>query len=526
VPAERRETVAPERALICAPTGRDASLTCEVLAASGIDCRAFASCDQLIEAVSGGAGVVILGQEALEPDEAYDLASFLARQPVWSDLPVIILVRDDDDVRETVASLGPVANVTLLERPVHLATLLSAVQTALRARRRQYEVRDLVQRLAETDRHKDEFLALLGHELRNPLAAVAAAAEILARSDVATSVRRQQTVLVRRQVRHLTRMVDDLLDLSRLSMGRIDILREALDLRSVVEHALEALDLAGRNGFHRLVVDLPEEPLPILGDPIRLEQVVSNLLRNAIKYTPEAQGIEVAARRLGDRVEIRVRDEGVGIEEKDLESIFDPFTQGTRARHVTEGGLGMGLYLSRRLVELHDGTIEARSDGTGTGAEVIVRLPLFEQGERPTPEAVAEDRSEGTAAGNSLLPEGVSVLLVEDNPGGREALEALLDLWGCLVTTASTGAEAIECGVGRPPKVALVDIGLPDIDGYEVARRLRQELGDGCCRLVALTGFGQPEDRRRALDAGFDEHLVKPVDPGRLSALLRQAGSA
>ena len=467
----------------------------------------------------------MLGQEALEPDEGSGLTECLARQPVWSDLPVIILVRDDDSVQEIVNGLGPVANVTLLERPVHLATLLSAVQTDLRARRRQYEVRDLVQRLAETDRRKDEFLALLGHELRNPLSAIAAAAEILALDDVETRVRRQQTALVRRQVGHLTRMVDDLLDLSRLSMGRIDIRCQALDLRAVIEHALETLNLAGRNGNHRLVVDLPGEPLPALGDPIRLEQVISNLLRNAIKYTPEARSIEVTARRLGDVVEIRVRDEGVGIEAEDLESIFDPFTQGARARHAAEGGLGMGLYLSRRLVELHDGTIEARSDGTGTGAEVIVQLPVSERGAWQARGGETQDRSDGAALAHDLLPAGVSVLLVEDNPGGREALEALLDIWGCRVTTASSGAAAIEAGVDHPPEVALVDIGLPDIDGYEVARRLREALGDGCCRLVALTGFGQPEDRRRALDAGFDEHLVKPVDPGRLSALLRQAGS-
>ncbi|HSL82777.1 MAG TPA: hybrid sensor histidine kinase/response regulator, partial [Thermoanaerobaculia bacterium] len=380
-----------------------------------------------------------------------------------------------------------------------------------------YEVRDLVDRLADSDRRKDEFLAMLGHELRNPLAAISTAVTLLRETGTTLESRDRQATLIQRQVRHLARMVDDLLDLSRLSLGKITLRSEAVELQRVARAAVETIDLAGMNGRHELSVRLAEEPLVVVGDPVRLEQAVMNLLQNALKYTPEGGHVELDLERQGQRAVIRVRDDGVGIPPEELAGIFDPFTQGGHGSSASEG-LGVGLYLTRHLVELHRGRIQAASDGPGRGAEFTISLPLAGAGVAAA--RAAGEREERAEEARGPRSGQARVLLVEDNPGGREALEELLGLWGCEVVAVATGTEAVERALAEPPALALIDIGLPDIDGYEVARRLRDGLGDRCGRLVALTGFGQPDDRRKALEAGFDEHLIKPVDPRNLSVLL------
>jgi len=509
-----------ERVLIRAPTGRDAALVSRILQEEGLLSAVCNGEEDLARELERGAGAVILGQEALDRTAIARIVSRLETQPLWSDVPVLVLTREAADGEGLVAALGPMVNVTLLERPVRIATLVSAVHAALRARRRQYEVRDLVDRLADSDRKKDEFLAMLGHELRNPLAAISTAVTLLRETGATRESRDRQATLIQRQVRHLARMVDDLLDLSRLSLGKITLRSEAVELQRVARAAVETIDLAGMNGRHEVAVRLAEEPLVVVGDPIRLEQVVMNLLQNALKYTPEGGHVELDGERQGQKAVIRVRDDGVGIPPEELAGIFDPFTQGGHGSSASEG-LGVGLYLTRHLVELHRGRILAASDGRGHGAEFTVSLPLAGAGvtaARATAEPdgyeARDEEARGPRSGEAR------VLLVEDNPGGREALEELLVLWGCDVVAVANGVEAVERALAEPPTLALIDIGLPDIDGYEVARRLRDGLGDGCGRMVALTGFGQPDDRRKALAAGFDEHLIKPVDPRNLSVLL------
>ncbi|HEX6199225.1 MAG TPA: hybrid sensor histidine kinase/response regulator [Thermoanaerobaculia bacterium] len=509
-----------ERVLVRAPTGRDAALVSRILQEEGLRCIVCDGEEDFSRELDRGAGAVIVGQEALDRAAIARIVSRLETQPLWSDVPILVLTREAADGEGLVSALGPMVNVTLLERPVRIATLVSAVHAALRARRRQYEVRDLVDRLAESDRKKDEFLAMLGHELRNPLAAISTAVTLLREAATTPGSRERQATLIQRQVRHLARMVDDLLDLSRLSLGKITLRSEAVELHRVVRAAVETIDLAGMNGRHELSVSLAEEPLRVVGDPIRLEQVVMNLLQNALKYTPEGGHVELVLERRGPHAEIRVRDDGVGIPPEELPGIFDPFTQGGHGTSGSEG-LGVGLYLTRHLVELHRGRIEAASGGRGRGAEFTVLLPIASG-------ASLDDEARSLAAARAARTEAVegprngeaTVLLVEDNVGGREALEELLGLWGCEVVAVGTGSEAVERGLADAPALALIDIGLPDIDGYEVARRLRAGLGELCGRLVALTGFGQPDDRRRALEAGFDEHLIKPVDPRNLSVLL------
>jgi signal transduction histidine kinase/ActR/RegA family two-component response regulator len=511
-----------ERVLVRAPTGRDAALVSRILQEEGLRCTVCEGEEDFSRELDRGAGAVIVGQEALDRAAIARIVSRLETQPLWSDVPILILTRESSDGEGLAAAMGPMVNVTLLERPVRIATLVSAVHAALRARRRQYEVRDLVDRLAESDRKKDEFLAMLGHELRNPLAAISTAVTLLREAATTPESRERQATLIQRQVRHLARMVDDLLDLSRLSLGKITLRSEAVELHRVVRAAVETIDLAGMNGRHELSVSLAEEPLRVVGDPIRLEQAVMNLLQNALKYTPDGGHVELVLERRGQHAAIRVRDDGVGIPPEELPGIFDPFTQGGHGTSGSEG-LGVGLYLTRHLVELHRGRIEAASDGRGRGAQFTVLLPIASG-------ASLDDEARTLAAARARAAPGeeatgpragkATVLLVEDNAGGREALEELLELWGCEVMAVATGKEAVERGLANPPALALIDIGLPDIDGYEVARRLREGLGEKCGRLVALTGFGQPDDRRRALEAGFDEHLIKPVDPRNLSVLL------
>lgn len=513
-----------ERVLVRAPTGRDAALVCRVLEDEGIRCAACGDGEDLDRELDRGAGAAIVEQEALDAQAISRIVSRLEAQPLWSDLPLLVLTRREGGGEEVVHALEPRVNVTLLERPVHIATLISAVHSALRARRRQYEVRDLVDRLAQSDRKKDEFLAMLGHELRNPLAAISTAVAVLRHPGIAEESQDRQTGLIQRQVRHLARMVDDLLDLSRLSLGKIALKTERVEVQRIVRAAVETLDLAGQNGSHHLAVELAGEPLVVEGDPIRLEQVVANLLQNAVKYTPEGGHVEVAVEGRGQQAAVRVADDGIGIPADELPGIFDPFTQGGDGVGEPEG-LGVGLHLTRHLVELHGGRIEAASEGTGKGAEFTVFLPLAAEGAEagrdraePTAGEGVEGYAEQTAAEPGAGPH--TVLLVEDNPAAREALEELLGLWGCDVKAVGTGSRALEVALADPPTLAIIDIGLPDVDGYEVARRLRAELGEACGTLVALTGFGQPDDRRRALEAGFDDHLVKPVEPSRLTALL------
>lgn len=523
-PVDGREGSASERVLVHAPTGRDARLSCEILAHEGYACDVCESCEALAEEIERGAGLALVGTECLDARTLPILVERLERQPVWSDLPIVLLTRESEDGERIVSTLGPRANLTLLERPVWVTNLRSSVRAAVRARRRQYEVRDLLVRLAESDRMKDEFLAMLGHELRNPLNAIATAAAIL-REKEGGSLLERQTGLIERQTRHLARMMDDLLDLSRLSRGQIELQKAPIDLRDAVEGAVETVEMAGFGGEHRVEVRLPDEPVPVLGDPLRLEQVIANLLQNAVKYTPEEGRIALRAELAEGEVVVSVEDDGIGISAEEIESIFAPFTRlgnGGASRIGLQGGLGIGLYLARRLADLHDGRIEVRSDGPGEGSEFRLALPLHAEGGDAPPAGGdrADERADGEDRRRSDGTEELRVLLVEDNEEGREALVELLRIWGCEVMPAATGEDGVEHALDRRPRLGLIDIGLPDIDGYEVARRIRDGLEGDRCHLVALTGYGQPEDRRRALEAGFDEHMVKPVDPKRLTELL------
>jgi signal transduction histidine kinase/ActR/RegA family two-component response regulator len=481
--------------------------------------HACASADELFREIAAGAGAVILADEALHPEVMEGLLAVLEEQPPWSDLPLIVFTRSGESSERVLEALVPLGNATILERPVRLSTLVSAVKAALRARRRQYEVRGLLERQADADRRKDEFLAMLGHELRNPMAAIRNALWVLDEvgSKDAQAIRQRETI--QRQTRHLVRMVDDLLDVSRVTLGKIILKRHAVDLREVTERCLSDLGMAGLAAGKGLTLTIQAQPVTVLGDPVRLEQVLCNLLQNAIKYTPQGGHLTLAVQTEGTEGVVRVKDTGIGLSPEMLQTIFEPFAQVESSRQRSEGGLGLGLPLVRSLVALHGGRVEALSAGPAQGSEFIVYFPLLEEKPRslvrkPAPVV----RLPEPGAGQHLL----HVLVVEDNHDGRESLRDLLEIWGHEVTLAEDGPEGVDKALSIHPDVALVDIGLPGLDGNEVARRIRSALGSDEISLIAMTGYGQPEDRRRALQAGFDRYLVKPVDPAVLSQLLAE----
>jgi PAS domain S-box-containing protein len=373
--------------------------------------------------------------------------------------------------------------------------------------------------LKEADRRKDEFLALLAHELRNPLAPIRTALHLLAVPGVDAPVAARARDVMERQVHHLIRLVDDLLDVSRIMRGKIELRREPVDLADVIARATEAaqpvLDARGQE----LTVSLPPQPLRLEADPVRLAQVVGNLLNNSAKFTAGAGRITLTAAREGEEVVLRVRDTGIGIPADMLAQIFEPFVQGDRSLDRARGGLGIGLTLVRRLVDLHGGRVEAHSAGPGQGSEFVVRLPALQ------PAARADGAgAEGGQAGPGPRAPSRRVLVVDDNVDAAESLALALRLAGHDVRVAHDGPSALDAARAARPDVVLLDLGMPVMDGYEVARRLRREPGLDGVRLVALTGWGQEEDRRRTREAGFDGHLVKPVEVDIIQAVLAEAG--
>lgn len=376
------------------------------------------------------------------------------------------------------------------------------------------ELERRISELAEADRQKHEFLAMLSHELRNPLAPIQNTLVIL-RTRLGQDPSLQHSLdVMHRQVQNLTRLVDDLLDVSRITRGLIDLRLETMDLRSTVEFAVQTSRPALDAREHELSLSLPSYPLLLQGDPTRLEQVITNLLTNAAKYTDAGGSIRVAAGIEEEMAVIRVRDSGRGIPKEMLPRIFDLFTQVDPTLDRTQGGLGLGLTLVRRLAEMHGGTVSVASDGPGHGSEFTVRLPLLRT------EASGADPSVASAAlSRTTAKQTLRVLIVDDNQDAAETLAELLQMWGHQVHLAHEGRSAIDAALTFEPDLVLLDIGLPVMDGYEVARRLRNHAGDRL-RLVAVTGYGQETDRRRAQAAGFQHHLVKPVDLEELRSLL------
>jgi signal transduction histidine kinase len=394
-----------------------------------------------------------------------------------------------------------------LRRQAHKLSQRSAELSATNKRlTREMEERQAAERKSHA---KDEFLAMLGHELRNPLSAISSAAALIGLPGAGPDTVLRAKQIIQRQSQHLSRIVDDLLDLSRAMSGKILLARQPIEVAALVAACLDTFKASGRTGNYQ--IDMDSMPCWVDGDPTRVEQIATNLIDNALKYTPPGGSIAISVAEEADQVVLTVRDSGVGIAPELLPHVFDVFVQASTSLDRAQGGLGIGLALVRRLAELHGGSVSARSDGADAGSTFEVRLPRAA--------ALTAPPAFAAPAPDTGKP---SVLLIEDNDDGREMMATMLIACGYPVRHAADGLVGVQLAFDHRPDVALIDIGLPGIDGYEVARRLRNGDATRHIKLIALTGYGLEEDQRRVLEAGFDLHLVKPVDIAQLLEALTQ----
>lgn len=500
------------RLLVLAPTGRDAPLTCELLRKADLDAAPCRDLDTLCAEIVRGCAGVLVAEEVLRPSNTLRLLSLLSAQPAWSDLPFIVFMGEgatNPGLTRLVRTLG---NVTVLDRPVRPVAMISLARSALRARRRQYEARAVLEARELAVERRDQFLAMLGHEIRNPLAAIQLAVDAVVPGEPASP---RHVAIIGRQSAMLGRIVDDLLDVARVTSGKVQLRCALLDLGRLTTAAVQTAQPGAQLSGLELEEHC-EHSLMISGDAVRLEQVVSNILANAIKYTPRGGHVRVEARRDGERAVLTVRDDGTGMSPETIARVFELFAQADGTLDRSQGGLGIGLTVAHTLVELHGGLIEAHSSGVGRGSTITVSLPLALPAlvAVETPVFVSESRSNKHR-----------VLLVEDSEDIRELMTLLITSAGHEVIAAPDGETGLRIAIEQAPDVALVDLGLPGIDGYDVARRCRERLGSEPL-LIALSGYGQAEDTLKTRAAGFDLHLVKPVDLSRLRILLAHERSA
>ena len=495
------------------PNAADGALAAGFLRDEELEVLERASLAEATSYVVEGVGCIVIVEEALNEGDLEAFHAVLGAQPAWSDMPLILVAAQRSSLASLLESVFPISgNVTFLQRPLHPVSLVSAVKVALRSRQRQYQVRELIAERERALRGRDEFLAMLAHELRNPLAPIRYAAYLMGTEANPSPLFDKCRTLIDKQARHITRLVDDLLDVSRLELGKIELRMQGVDLNETISAAQEACLPMTREHGHRVTLRTAGQPVMVRADPVRLEQAVGNLIVNAAKFTPAGGSITVEASIDGGMGVICVADNGVGIRPDALDKIFDLFAQSDVTLARSQGGLGIGLTLVKRLVELHGGAIEAHSEGLGKGSRFVARIPLS------AAERVGIART--TAAPTSSRPR--RVLIAEDGEDSREALAILMREWKHHVVFAADGPEAVRRAREERPDIALIDIGLPGFDGYTVAREIRGEGSDWArgVRLVALTGYGQASDREKAIDAGFDLHLVKPVDPVELKGVL------
>ncbi|MEJ7594143.1 MAG: ATP-binding protein [Planctomycetaceae bacterium] len=379
-------------------------------------------------------------------------------------------------------------------------------------KRMEEELRGRAEALVEADRRKDEFLALLAHELRNPLAPIFNALTLLSQENVAKPMQQELRSMMERQVRQLSRLVDDLLDVSRITRGKISLQKKLVEVRVIIEHAVETARPLIESRKHHLSVSVPAQPICVNGDPIRLQQVLSNILNNASKYGEERGRITLTSQQEGNEAVVRVRDTGIGIAPAMLPRIFDLFTQADQTLDRSLGGLGIGLTLVKRLVELHEGKVEAHSEGLGKGSEFVVRLPI----------AVEENKQDSPCKSDTPIRQERSfrILVVDDNDDAADSLNMLLKMAGHEVWTAHCGPTALQAAHEHKPELLILDIGLPVLDGFQVAQRLREAPEFKQAVMIAVSGYGQDGDRQRSKEAGFDFHFVKPMDFQRLQDLF------
>ncbi len=505
-----------ERVVVLAPTARDAEVTLRLLAQAGVHGVVGRDWRHVEALLNEGVGALMLTEATLADPGVHGLLRLLQSQPPWSNLPVLMLCRRG--LQSPALREAGLTNLTVLDRPTSTGAMISAVKTALRGRRWQYQIRDQIDSLQRADRslrqadqRKDEFLATLAHELRNPLAPIRNGLALLAGAPQDEAQLKVLTEMMQRQTHQLQRLIDDLLEVSRITTGKLVLQRERLDLRRVVEMALESCAPLIARGGHRLDVNLPEDAVWVDGDPTRLAQSLSNLLNNAAKYTPDGGDVAVTLARSGERAVLSVRDSGVGLPPDMIDRVFDMFAQVSRSLERAQGGLGIGLALVKSLVGLHGGRVSAASAGPGQGCTFTIELPL-------AADVAATVSSPAEVAPPATRP--ARILVVDDNDDAATSLAMLLSLSGHEVLVENGGLAGLKTADSFLPQAIFCDVGMPGMSGHEFAMRLRQDPRFADTLLVALTGWGSEDDKKRSRDAGFDEHLTKPASVDAVDALL------
>jgi len=535
-----------EQVALLAPTAADAGIAASVLHQWSIQSVAFGTFDELCVAIQAGVGVAMLVEEMLTHEHLDRLAAILAAEPPWSSTPFIVLTRAPSATSGAANPLGRLSNALLIQRPVRIENLISAIRSSLDSRRRQYAIRDLLeearrsaaerthllrvaeesrQRAETANRMKDEFLAVLSHELRTPLNAILGWATLLRRGTLSADQIDRAVESIERNSRLQAQLVDDLLDMSRVISGSLRLEVRPLELNILVADAISTVTPGSVAKGVKIVSNSENGTAFVRGDPARVQQIIWNLLSNAIKFTPAGGVISVTVEHSGSMAEVRVSDTGEGIAPEFLPQVFERFSQADSSTTRQRGGLGLGLAIVRQLVELHGGTIEASSGGPGLGATFVVRLPLIEQGDTASGALPMLAAQQGPSETRSTLA-GRTVLVIDDDLEALQVLAAALSASGARVHTADSAARGLELAGRVAPSVIVSDISMPGEDGFCFLRKLRADGAGAKIPTIALTAHAREEDKRAMLSAGFHMHLAKPVDPAELVRTVARVAEA
>jgi signal transduction histidine kinase/CheY-like chemotaxis protein len=541
---------ASQAVLILAPLGRDAELAASVLQSARMvpkPCQNLSELSERLRAEGNSLGALLLVEESLAPPaDCSSLTDWLEHQEPWSDLPIVFLTRPGRPTRVTaqrLGVLGPRGAITVLGRPMRRAVLLGALRVALQSRQRQYQVRDLLesQRLAgielqnarleaeAADRAKDQFLAVLSHELRTPLNAILGWTFLMKDSRNDESLMSQGLAVLQRNTQTLIELMSDLLDTSRIITGTLTLDFQEIDLKQIVRSSVETLRLEAANKGVNLesLVKIPEEvSCRVWGDEARLHQILANLLSNALKFTPSGGSVTVRLRKAQTSAILVVKDTGKGITPEFLPHVFKRFSQDESSSR-DNSGLGLGLAICKHLVELHNGSISAHSEGPGCGAKIMVELPILASKDDSSAERPEARTPANQVDGPDSRLKNIKVVVVDDNADSRELLKAILERSSAEAAVVSSAREALATIKNIRPDVLICDLAMPKMDGYELlenVRNLEPELGR--LPVIAFTAAASNEDRARTLRAGFKAHLVKPVDPNKLVTTILELATA
>jgi two-component system, sensor histidine kinase len=507
----KRADLRTDRVLLSA-TGDCKQQTEVLLTDARLKCHVCDNCRQFCDAILDGGGVGVIQMELLTPQVMKQLVDTIARQESWSDFPLIVLCRASEESASAglrmLHLLEPLGNVTILHEPVSALSFISAVEAGLRSRRSQFQVRDGIKRWNHMLQDREHFLSLLAHEVRNPLSSLQNAAEILGRVDPLTTTASEQRTLIQRQTTRLALLIEEVLNAFQLESRRMRLRREPINLVSVVARALAGVANESAAKRQELRFPRPDQPVIVNGDLDRLHLVFADLLMHAIRCSPPGSTVEASIGVVGERAEVAIRDSCGVATADELQKLFEPSSDFNGSiDHSPDRGMPFGLALVEGLVKLHGGQVLVAPDAEHLGCVVRISLPL-------SPVADTGSRSLTKSDSGSRR-----VLVIEDNVDGRESLKMLLELWGHIVETASDGADGLAKLNSHVPDIALIDIGLPAMSGYDIVRHLRQA-NIPMPRLIAMTGYGQPHDRELALEVGFDSFFVKPIDSIHLHDIL------